>query len=1847
MAAEAKTQRATAKRLFTMSNKQLSKAITSNYDPSVIKGRFGELKEAWGSVMSKNAMFLALKYPDDEEVLEEDEAWLDEIADVFNDAEHRFMEYERKGNAEDTSREGIGKSQKLLEFERSQMEVAISNLETVCNHVDATVETIKDAQAEVKSQLNKCKEAQRTHLLTYGELDDKESVHLLKLQKVCVTVAISADKVIQLKNDSKEITKRTAELKIERMKYPKFSGNIRDYPRFKHDFVKYVTPSIKSGTEAYIMKEMCLKEEALDLIKNVDDDIGEIWERLDDRYGKASKLTDVIMHDIKKLKPVAEGEDKKFLEFVDCIERSYRELKRVDMETEISNSTIVALIEERIPKTIKTMWYLQVSDKQSGVDEKNKFPHLLDFLKKHRRAIEYGSSELRAGKSVEKASVHFAHQEEEIHMAVGEKSRDNNKVHTESISGTQDKNNKESKQVYCWIHQSPSHDILDCKSYRDQDVQERWDLVRDYQVCWCCLRVGHYHYQCFNSRACSKDGCRQAHHPTLHEKREGTNSIMKKVSAYHSKRSTACLLQLMELPAGERSIQKINVMWDGGATVCLITFKKAKELGLIGRNVTIRIIKVGGVKETIESKVYDVPVHDESGVVEYFKVYGIQKISSSIEAVETSMFAVMFGVDPDTIRRPEGEVDVLIGLEYAGFHPDKEKSVDHLVLFANRFGACLGGTHPKLTERTEKVIQDIEVAHIKAAKIDDFYESESLGISCQPKCGNCKCGECPIGGKQYTLQQERELAMIEGNLRIEEERWYVSYPWKRSPTELPNNYSSAFGMLKSTEKRLSKNQELATKYQDQIDDMLARGVARKMPEEEIQEYTGPQYYIAHHEVLSGSESTPCRLVFNSSAKFNGHVLNDYWAKGPDMLNNLLGVLLRFRENKIAISGDIKKMYHAIKIEGVDQQTHRFLWREMNTRKPDTYVMTSLSFGDRPAAAIAAVALKKTAEMAGEEFPNASVTIKNNSYVDDIIDSFDNKAKATEMTEQIDSVLKKGGFEVKKWIVSGQPVEDEMQVCSTKSNGDERKTTSTVLGVIWDVSRDQLRYKVKLNFSQRHRKVRLESDVEEDELLEKLPEVLTKRILLSQVNGVHDPLGLATPFTVKAKILLRRLNELMLDWDDSIPPEEREPWVQFFVELFEMEDIRFARSTKPDGAKGQPILIIFSDASEQAFGACAYIRWELEEGGFESRLLLAKSRLAPLKKITTVRLELNAALLSARLKEFIHKEISYSFARTYLIVDSEIVRAMTQRDSYGFNTFVAVRIGEIQEKTEKDEWYWVEGGLNIADIISRGTKPAGLMGEWQSGPKFLMETEENWPTKQGMNESVLPEQVVMKMKACEEVRGVDQVINIQNFSSYDKLIRVTARARSMFQKIPQAGLKNACRFPDRQQLAEAEMLWIRSSQVELEDNIPEHTYKRLGTQLINGIIVIGSRMESWRECTYNNENPILLSAKSGFAKLYASKIHDEAHLGVSATAAKIRAKYWIVGLRKLLRSIKFRCVICKKLGHELQKQCMGQLPAYRLKPAPAWSYTGLDLFGPFDIKGEANKRSRSKGYGVIFTCMLSRAVHLDISTSYDTESFLLVLRRFIAIRGSPLKFWSDQGSQLQSANKEMQQAMANLNRKLLVEFGVVNHIDWDFGPPDAPWQNGCTESLIKSVKKSLTVVIGEQALTFSEMQTVLFEVASLINERPIGRHPTMVDDGVYLSPNDLLLARSNNKIPAGPFNLTTNKYVRHRFVQKITEAFWCKWTEEFFPSLIVQQKWHTQHRNVKVGDVVLVQDSGMIKGKWRLGKVIKADASPRDGFVRKVDIQYKNPDAKSFITITRAVQRIVVIVPIDEDDEPAE
>ncbi|XP_033118409.1 uncharacterized protein LOC117118032 [Anneissia japonica] len=195
---------------------------------------------------------------------------------------------------------------------------------------------------------------------------------------------------------------------------------------------------------------------------------------------------------------------------------------------------------------------------------------------------------------------------------------------------------------------------------------------------------------------------------------------------------------------------------------------------------------------------------------------------------------------------------------------------------------------------------------------------------------------------------------------------------------------------------------------------------------------------------------------------------------------------------------------------------------------------------------------------------------------------------------------------------------------------------------------------------------------------------------------------------------------------------------------------FKRCVKPVAAKpgADPTLVMFSDASEKAMGAVAYIRYEVQDGRYESHLMASKSRVAPIEITSIVRLELSAAVLSKRLAKTIMEETNICFQRVFYIVDSMIVRAMIQKQSYGFKTFAATRIGEIQRHTDPQDWFWIAGEDNVADIISRGTDPSELkeMKAWQCGPEFLKWSVEEWPTSQSCGSQELPERVKVVLAA---------------------------------------------------------------------------------------------------------------------------------------------------------------------------------------------------------------------------------------------------------------------------------------------------------------------------------------------------------------------------------------------------------------------------------------------------------------------------------------------------------------------
>ena len=287
-----------------------------------------------------------------------------------------------------------------------------------------------------------------------------------------------------------------------------------------------------------------------------------------------------------------------------------------------------------------------------------------------------------------------------------------------------------------------------------------------------------------------------------------------------------------------------------------------------------------------------------------------------------------------------------------------------------------------------------------------------------------------------------------------------------------------------------------------------------------------------------------------------------------------------------------------------------------------------------------------------------------------------------------------------------------------------------------------------------------------------------------------------------------------------------------------------------------------------------------------------------------------------------------------------------------------------------------------------------------------------------------------------------------------------------------------------------------------------------------------------------------------------------------------------------------------------------------------------------------KRVRGKCFGIIITCLVSRAVYVDVSRDYSTDAFLETFRRFASVRGWPRTIFSDRGTQLVAASKELRNVTENLDWEFLQRFGHKYGTTWSFAPGDAPWYNGAAESLIKSVKRALNAAIGEQILSFSEMQTVLFEAAQLVNQRPIGSHPTNPDEGTYLTPNDLILGRASNYVPQGPFQVRTSQRYRLDFIQQITNQFSKRWVREVFPKLVIQPKWHAEKGELKQGDIVLVADNNAVRGEWKMA-IVTDPIRSEDGKIRKALLSYrdKRSDNKK-ISISRPIQRLIVLVPVD-------
>ena len=363
----------------------------------------------------------------------------------------------------------------------------------------------------------------------------------------------------------------------------------------------------------------------------------------------------------------------------------------------------------------------------------------------------------------------------------------------------------------------------------------------------------------------------------------------------------------------------------------------------------------------------------------------------------------------------------------------------------------------------------------------------------------------------------------------------------------------------------------------------------------------------------------------------------------------------------------------------------------------------------------------------------------------------------------------------------------------------------------------------------------------------------------------------------------------------------------------------------------------------------------------------------------------------------------------------------------------------------------------------------------------------------------------------------------------------------------------------------------------------------------------------------SRHQIILSGDHILSQRIVEGIDNSLHhtSGREYILSKCKEKFWILNARRLIRRLLDKCFLCRKIRAKSMSQMMANLPDVRETTfEPAFTSTGLDFMGPLYVKV---KRSSVKRWACVFTCMSSRAIHIEVVDSLDTDSFINALRRFIARRGRPKVICSDNGSNFVSANKELRSALEEWNEAAEIALKQEN-IKWRFNPPLASHMGGVWERMIRSIRRILTSLVNKRSLNDFELQTIFTEAEYIINSRPLTPNSDDPNDLEALTPSHLLMTRGQLVLPPGLFE-KDDIYHRQKWkqIQYLMDEFWKRWIHEYLPTLQERKKWNKETKNIGVGDIVLLVDKDIPRGKWNLARVIDVNKG-RDGLVRSAKVK---------------------------------
>lgn len=1615
------------------------------------------------------------------------------------------------------------------------------------------------------------------------------------------------------------------------------------------------------------------------------------WEILEERYGNPFTIAKAYRDKLQSWPKMGSKDNFELREFVDFLRSCEAAMVNIKALEILNDCNENRKILSKLPDWLTARWNRKVVNME---EESNQFPSFSQFVRFLMKEAKIACNPVTSLQSLKQSDVEKPKTQRQQSLEVKTLNTSSNEKTPTTISSE--------KNVTCIFCKKAGHILHKCRKFMEKAVSDRVKFVQAEKLCFGCLKSGHHSKSCNSRSVC--DTCQKKHPTCLHaerakeeqrpsqakqnpsQERPNTNqekyterlqlsqnndtttvATSNRIILQEANTQTAAIIPVW-LSSTSQSAREVLVyaLLDSQSDTTFVLSDVADTLETDKEQVKLRLSTMTARTTVVSSqKVSNLQVRGfySSKRISLPPVYTREFIPANRTHIPTGETAKAWShlehLQDEIAPLQDCEVGLLIGYNCSqALLPREVVSGNENQPYAQRtdlgwsivghgnpcvgYGDAIGISHRIVVRQVTPGVEPsvklkTEVHYVNRSKVKEITPSDIIKV--------LESDFSERTEEDVTVSQEdlKFLSKLRENITQRDNGHYeMPLPFKEERPKLPNNRICALHRLNCLERRLKKNPKYYKDYVTFMDDIIARGDAEKVPEEELDSQSA--WYIPHHGVYHPHKPDKIRVVFDCSAKFQETSLNDHLLTGPDLTNTLVGVLCRFRKGSVAVMCDIERMFHQFHVRKEDQDYLRFLWWENGNMEtiPATYRMTVHLFGAASSPGCANFGLKHLAEQGQGQFSEDAVRfIQRNFYVDDGLASVQSEEEAIQLVKESRELCCTGRLRLHKFVSNSENVmatipEEERAVIKDQDMALSLPHIERALGVEWCITSDTFKFRVLVKHNP-----------------------LTRRGVLSTVASMYDPLGFMAPFVLLGKRILQQMCREKIGWDEELPETLRPQWESWIRDLPDLAKMTIQRPYLPSsfGDVRRYELHHFADASLSGYGVCTYLRAVNKSDEVHSCLVMGKSRVSPTKVTTIPRLELSAAVVAVKTSDMLRKELEIQDLQEFFWTDSTVVLGYINNDARRFQVFVANRIQRIKSSTKPEQWAYIASEDNPADHASRGLTAEQLKtSNWFTGPKFLW--QKHLPERECMvgeikdDDPELHKAFTCNIKTNEDRSLLDR---LEKFSEWSRGVRAIARLKRLVKEFK--GVKQrTSESTSLDERKEAEFAIVKLVQAEAFSdqikslNLKKDVAKTKDSKLYKlnpfldqeGILRVGGRL-SKAMLHPHVKHPAILPKNSHVTRLLIKHFHERIHhQGRGMTMNELRANgWWILGCSSLVSSHIFKCVKCRKYRRSTEEQKMGDLPEDRMETTPPFTYIGVDCFGPIYVK---EGRKDLKRYGLILTCLCSRAIHIEVVDDMTTDAFINALRAFIAIRGNVRQLRCDQGTNFIGARREFAELMRGMDQEKVKALGC----EFLMNPPAASHMGGIWERQIRTIRSVLTAVLDRSAqrLDSTSLRTFLYEVMAIINSRPLtAEHLNDPSGPEPLTPNHILTMKSTIILPPPGQFIRDDLYLKKRWrrVQYLANEFWTRWKGEYLLNLQSRQKWHKSRRNSKVNDIVLLQDDLAPRCEWKLARITEVHPGS-DGRVRKLKLlvsdttfdQKGKPTTKA-VFLERPVQKVVTLL----------